>query len=434
MDGELLRATIFHTPRNAFRDGGALEAYADGGLLVRGGVIRECGDFAPIHAAHPQVSVSDLRGGFLLPGLVDTHVHFPQVRILGSLGRSLLDWLEHCALPEESRMSDGNYARETARLFVSALASHGTTTAMVFGSHFSDATAGLFEAAAATGLRVASGLVLSDRSLRPDLHQTPDQAYRESTELIRKFHQRGRTLYAVTPRFALSASEAMLEVCQTLMHENPGVRFQTHLNENRDEIAEAARLFPWAEDYLDVYDRYTLVGPTSVMAHNVHPRAPELERLAAGGASVAHCPASNAALGSGIFPLRGHVEAGVRCALGTDVGAGTGFGILKECLQAYLMQRVSPEGMLLSAAQLLYLATRAGAQALGLDGEIGDFEAGKEADFVYLRPGTGTPLAAVLERMDDLEGILSALFTLADRDTVAEVRVRGEVIYAKDPR
>src|SRR5205085_6429078 len=195
-----------------------------------------------------------------------------------------------------------------------------------------------------------------------------------------------------------------------------------------------ARLFPWATDYLAVYERYALVGPNSVMAHNVHARPPELERLAAAGASVAHCPASNAALGSGIFPLRSHVEAGVRFAMGTDVGAGTGFGILKECLQAYLMQRVAPEGMLLSAAHLLYLATRAGAEALGLDNEIGDFQAGKAADCVYLHPGVVTSLAAVLERAESLEAMLSALFTLADRDAVAEVRVAGEVIYAKDPR
>ena len=286
----------------------------------------------------------DLRGGFLLPGFVDTHVHFPQVRVIGSLGRSLLDWLEESALPEESRMADARYAAETARVFVRALASNGTTTALVFGSHFAPATSCLFEEAEAIGLRVASGLVLSDRLLRPDLHQAPEAAYRESTEMIRRFHGKGRLLYAVTPRFALSTSEAMLEVCQTLLRENPGLRFQTHLNENRQEVAEVARLFPWASGYLAVYERFGLIGRRSVAAHNVHPGPSELERLAASGASVAHCPASNAALGSGIFPLRSHVEAGVRCALGTDVGAGTSFSLLREGLQAYLMQRLAPQG------------------------------------------------------------------------------------------
>ena len=168
------------------------------------------------------------------------------------------------------------------------------------------------------------------------------------------------------------------------------------------------------------------------MAHNVHPGPSELERLAGSGTSVAHCPASNAALGSGLFPLRSHVEAGVRCALGTDVGAGTGFSMLKEGLQAYLMQRLIPGGMLLSGGQLLYLATRAGAEALALEEEIGDFQAGKAADFVYLRPSADTALAAAVERTEDLGRILTVLFTLGDADCVREVQVSGEVVYRSD--
>jgi guanine deaminase len=324
--GELLRASLFHTPRNPFRTEKALESYADGGLLIRAGKVIACGEYSAIHAAHPDVPTSDLRGGFLLPGLVDTHIHFPQLRVLGGLGRELLDWLEHVALPEEARMADPAYACETARAFVNALAAHGTTTALVFGAHFAGATASLFEASEKSGLRIVSGMVLSDRRLRPDLHQLPADAYRESTDLIRRFHGKGRLLYAVTPRFALSTSEAMLEVCQTLLCEHPGVRFQTHLNENRQEIAEVAKLFPWAADYLSVYERFQLGGRGAVMAHNVHPNDSEVERLAASGTAISHCPSSNAALGSGLFSLRRHIAAGVTCALGTDVGGGTGFG------------------------------------------------------------------------------------------------------------
>lgn len=429
--GEILRATIFHTPRNAFRED-ALEAFLDGGLLLRDGSVAACGEFAEVRAAHPQAGVNDMRGGFLLPGLIDTHVHFPQVRVIGSLGHSLLDWLEHCALPEESRMAEAHYAAETARVFVRALATHGTTTALVFGSHFAPATACLFKAAEDMGLRLVTGLVVSDRLLRPDLHQTPEAAYRESTDLIRRFHGRGRLLYAVTPRFALSASEPMLEVCRTLMREHAGVRFQTHLNENRDEVAEVARLFPWASGYLAVYERFGLSGPRAVMAHNVHPTASELQRLSASRTSVAHCPSSNSALGSGIFPMRAHVEAGVHCALGTDVGAGTSFSMLKEGLQAYLMQRLIPNGMLLSGAQLLYLATRAGAEALAMEDQVGDFQPGKAADFVYLLPRANTPLAATLDREEDLGKILTVLFTLGDAECVREVRVQGTVIYRNE--
>src|SRR6202044_3494855 len=238
-----------------------------------------------------------------------------------------------------------------------------------------------------------------------------------------------RLLYAVTPRFALSTSEAMLEVCQTLLREQAGLLFQTHLNENVQEIAEVARLFPWASDYLAVYERYGLSGPNSVLAHNVYPTGSELERLASSGATVAHCPSSNAALGSGLFPLKRHLNAGVRCALGTDVGGGTGFGLLKEGLQAYLLQRIAPDGMLLDAGHLLYLATLAGAEALGLSHETGDFRSGKSADFVYLRPPADSPLAAVLDRGQSPERVLAAIFTLAGAESVREVRVEGSIVY-----
>ena len=427
--GELLRAPLFHTPRNPFVEERALEVYSDGGLLIEGGRIAAVGSFETVHAAHPDAAVTDWRGGFLLPGLIDTHIHFPQVRVLGSLGRQLLDWLEHSALPEEARMAEESYARCIAREFVRALASHGTTTALAFGAHFAPATAALFEAAEAAGLRLISGMVLSDRMLRPELHHTPEAAYRESVELIRRFHGQGRLLYAVTPRFALSTSEAMLEVCQTLVEEHDGLRVQTHLNENAAEIAEVARLFPEAEDYFAVYERYGLSGPRAVMAHDVHPSDAQLERLAGSGTSVAHCPCSNAALGSGLFPLRRHIEAGVHCSLGTDVGGGTGFGLFKEALQAYLLQRIAPEGIVLDAAHLLYLATRAGAEALGLERETGDFQMGKAADILYLRPPAGSPLAAVVAGADSPERVLAALFTLAGQESVAEVRVEGSVVY-----
>jgi guanine deaminase len=233
----------------------------------------------------------------------------------------------------------------------------------------------------------------------------------------------------VTPRFALSTSEAMLEVCQTLLNENSGVRFQTHLNENRKEIAEVARLFPWASDYLNVYERYDLAGGRSVMAHNVHPSDSELERLAASGTSISHCPCSNAALGSGLFPLRRHMAAGVKCALGTDVGGGTGFGMLKEALQAYLVQRLAVDGALLVPEHLLYLATRGGAMALGMEEEIGDFIPGKRADLVYLRPPQGSPLEAVIEQAESMNRILAALFTLGGSESVREVRVEGSVVF-----
>jgi guanine deaminase len=235
----------------------------------------------------------------------------------------------------------------------------------------------------------------------------------------------------VTPRFALSASEAILEVCRTLLQEHPSIRFQTHLNENTREISEVLRSFRWAENYLHVYDRFQLVGPRSVFAHSVHTTEVELQRMAAAGAGVAHCPCSNAALGSGFFPMRRHSATGVRFALGTDVGGGTGFNLLKEGLQAYLLQRLMPGGRNLQPAHLLYLATRAGAEVLGLEDTIGSFEPGKAADFVYLRPPDRSPLKAVIERAESAEACLAAIFTLAGAESVREVRVAGDVVWPR---
>jgi guanine deaminase len=415
----ILRASIFHTPT-----ANALQSHLDGALAIDHSRIVACGDYTAIAKAHPDAPVRDLRGGYILPGLIDTHVHFPQVRILGGLGYGLLDWLEQLTLPEEARLADTAYAATIAQEFVSALASHGTTTAMVFGSHFLPATAALFDAAAQRGLRIFSGLVMADRMLLPALHQTPEGAYRDAKALIARFPN-----YAVTPRFALSTSEAMLEVCDTLLRENPALRVTTHINENPREIAEVRRLFSWAEDYLAVYERFHLVGRNSILAHNVHTCDSQLARLAAHDASVAHCPSSNAALGSGIFPMQRHLDAHVRFALGTDVGGGTGFGMLKEGLQAYLLQRVAPQPVTVRPAQMLYLATRAGADALAIGHQTGDFETGKAADFVYLRPLDNSPLAGALQRADDPDRILAALFTLADSQTIQEVTVNGNVVF-----
>ncbi len=425
---EILRAIVLHTPRDPFSEDHALEAFTDGALAVGDGCILVSGDYANVRTAFPQAPVKDWRGSVLLPGLIDIHIHFPQTRIIGGLGWRLLDWLHLHALPEEVRMGDAAYAGIVAREFVRSLARHGTTTALVFGAHFGEATALLFQAAGELGVRVVSGLALSDRMLPEPLLQTPEMAYRISRELIAQHHGKGGQRYAVTPRFALSASEGMLEVCGTLLKEQPDLLFQTHLNENPQEIAEVREVFPWASNYLEVYDRYGLARPGSVFAHNVHAKDAELERLAASGSSVATCPCSNAALGSGIFPMERHLAAGARFALGTDVGAGTGFGILKEALHCYMMQRLLPNGVLLTPGQMLYLATRAGAQALGLDMEIGDFSAGKSADLVRWLPPVGTPLAAAMNQAESPERLLAALITQGGPESVHEVRVRGQVV------
>jgi guanine deaminase len=424
----IVRAQVLHTPRDPFTEADALEAFSDGAVAFADGRILATGDYERVRAGHPDAEVTDARDAILVPGLVDTHVHYPQLAIIGAMGLELLDWLRLRTLPEEARFADPAYARTEARRFVKALAANGTTTALVFGAHFPAAQECLFEAAEAAGLRIASGLVVSDRNLRDDLHTTPERAYDAGRALAQRWHGRGRLRYAVTPRFSISCSDAMLEACGALLRDTPGALLTTHVNESRPEIARVRELFPDARDYLETYERHGLVESRSVLAHDVHPSDDELARLAGARASVAHCPSSNAFLGSGIFPLRRHREHGVHCSLGTDVGAGTGLSLFKEGLVAYQGQNVHPHGLRLGPAHLLYLATKAGALALGLGDEVGDLSPGRAADFVLVRAPAGGTLASVLGHSPSPEATLGALFTLAREECVAEVRIAGEAV------
>ena len=425
----LYRATVLDTPRDPFgapsRD--ALDADVDGALVVRDGVIVARGSYATIIAQFPDEPVTDLSGGILVPGFVDTHVHYPQMRAIGGLGLPLLDWLERCALPEEARLADDAYARAVADEFLDGLLHSGTTSALVFGAHFAPAVDILFAGAERRGLNVTTGLVVSDRILRDDLLTTPDRALSESRALIERWHGRGRAQYAVTPRFSLSTTPAMLEVCAELM--TGDIRFTSHINENRAEVAAVAALFPGARDYLGTYDQHGLVTERSVFAHNVHATDDELKVMREHGAWAAHCPTSNAALGSGLFPLRRHVDNGVGVALGSDVGAGTGLYLPKESLQAYFMQQLlGSDGLSLTPVHLLYLATRAGALALGIADRVGDFSVGREFDAVLWRAPDGSDLSVNLANASDSTDVLARIFSLATPADVAQVWLRGQPV------
>ncbi|HEX3615905.1 MAG TPA: guanine deaminase [Solirubrobacteraceae bacterium] len=420
----IYRGRVLDTPEDPFH-GGALRVESDAGLFVSAdGQIADRGAYQQVRARHPQEPVRDLAGGLLLPGFVDTHVHFPQARIIGALGMPLLEWLERCALPEEARLADVAYARAVASEFVGALVDAGTTTALVFGAHFAPAVDSLFEAAAGLGLRVTSGLVVSDRLVPHELRTTAQRAYDEGLALATRWHGTGRNRYAAMPRFALSCSDELLASCSALQQAVPGSWLTSHLNENVAEIEQVRELC--GGSYVDSYDRHGLVGPRSVFAHNVHPESAELARLADARAAVAHCPTSNAALGSGLFPLARHLAHGVPVALGCDVGAGTGYSLFKEGLQAYFAQRQrGADGVALSASQLLYLATAAGAGALGLQDRVGDLSVGKAFDALWLRPPPGSPLAIALRHSDTDEQALARAFALATSYDVAGVWIGG---------
>lgn len=419
----IYRGALVDTPRSPFL-GHGLRVETDGALVVDGGVVTARGPAAPVIADHPGHAVVDLRDGLVLPGLVDTHVHFPQVRAIGGLGMPLLDWLERCALPEEARLAGPAYAQAVAAELVTGLAAAGTTTALVFGSHFPGAVDTLFEAAAHAGLRITSGLVLSDRIVRTDLHTTPERAYEEGIALAKRWHGTGRLGYAVTPRFSLSCTDGLLESAGALLRDLPGLMMTSHLNENPEEIRAVEELFGC--DYATSYDRHGLLGEHSVLAHDVHATHGELRLLAERGCAVAHCPTSNAALGSGLFPLGSHLAAGVRVALGSDVGAGTGFCLFKEGLQAYFGQQLlGAQGHRLAARHLLYLATAAGAGALGLAEVTGDLSVGKEFDALWLSPQPGSTLDVGLRHAATAEDALAKAFALAGPADVRQTWVGG---------
>lgn len=425
----IYRATVIDIAQDPFRSddpAGAIRAENDGALLVRDGVIIARAPYATLRPQHPDEDVTELTGGLLVPGFVDTHVHYPQVRAIAGLGMPLLDWLERCALPEEARLADVAYARAVADELMTCLVGAGTTTALVFGAHYASAMDAVFAAAEHTGLRITSGLVVSDRILRGDLLTTPSRALADGRVLVDRWHGRGKLRYAVTPRFSLSASEAMLDSCAELLGAADGIYVTSHINENGAEVDQVAGHFPARSHYLDTYHHHGLVGDRTVLAHNVHPTGHELEVMAEVGSWVAHCPTSNAALGSGLFPFRRHDAYGVGVALGSDVGAGTGFSLIKEGLQAYFAQQLlGPDGLPLTPAHLLYLATRAGALALGLGDQIGDFEVGRRFDAVWLKPVPDSTLDIVLRHAPDPSEALAKVFALATPADVAGVWVDG---------
>ena len=427
----IVRAQVLHTPRDPFTDESALECYENGAVAFANGQILATGDFADVSSQHPDAELIDERGAFLLPGLVDTHVHWPQLGAVGTMGLELLDWLRTRTLPEETKLAELDYARPLARDFVRGLAANGTTTALVFGAHFPEAQEAFFEAAAESGLRLTSGLVVSDRDLLPPLRATPEQAHEAALALARRWHGTGRLRYAITPRFSISCSDEMLESCGAVAREIEGALVTSHVNENRAEVEAVLDLFEDAGDYLETYERHGLVGGATVLAHNVQATDAELARMGAAGARVAHCPTSNGFLGSGIFPMRRHLDHGVRFGLGTDVGAGTGLSVLKEGLAAYLGQMVAPEVMRLMPAHLLWLATSAGAETLGLGDEVGDLTPRRAADMVLIRAPEGSTLEATLARCESAEQALGALMTLAREESVVATWVAGDRVHPR---
>ena len=411
-----------------------LQFFDDGGLWIRDGRIQAAGPWAALTAALPpgvgeSATVHDYRGHLVLPGFVDCHLHYPQAGVIASYGRQLLDWLNDYVFPAEARFADASEAERSAAFVVDRLLAHGTTTASVFATVHPHSVDAFFAAAEARGLRMLCGKVLMDRNCPPDLRDTAAGGMADSQRLIERWHDRGRLRYSLTPRFAPTSSPEQLRLCGELLASQPGLHLQTHLAENPCELDWVKQLFPTRGSYLDVYQHYGLAGPRSLHAHCIHLDAAERRSLAAGGAAAAFCPGSNLFLGSGFFNLDASREAGLRVGLATDIGAGTGFSLLRALAQAYEVGQAL--GAPLPALRGFYLATLGGARALYLDDCIGSFQPGREADFIALDWAATPELAWRMERCQTLAERLFALMMLGDERCVVATHVMGEAAWVR---
>lgn len=374
----------------------------------------------------------DHRGRLLLPGLIDTHVHSVQLDVVASYGSELLDWLERHTFPAEARHADAAHAAAQANAFTDALLAHGTTAAAVFPSVHAASVDALFAAARARGMRLIAGKVLMDRHAPDGLRDDVGRARDECEALIARWHGSDRLAYAVTPRFAATSTPAQLAMAGALLRRHQGLYMQTHVAENRAEVAWVAQLFPEARSYLDVYHRHGLLSERAVLAHGIWLDDADRARLADSGAQIAHCPGSNLFLGSGLFDWQAMAEAKVPVSLASDVGGGTSLSMLRAMADAYRVQAL--RGVRLSAFKALHAATLGAARALHLDHEIGSLEPGRSADLTVWDWAVGAVSLARDALARDLHERLFAWMMLGDERNLVATLVAGRTRYRRGNR
>lgn len=403
---------------------------SDGLIVIDGGKITYAGPYAAgrIPAG---VTPEHHRDELIVPGFIDAHVHYPQTPMIGAYGKQLLDWLNQYTFVTEQRYHDKDFARHIAKIFLREQLRAGVTTPITYATVHPESVDAYFEEAEALGLRTGTGKVLMDRNAPAALLDTARTGYDQSKALAAKWHGRGRFFYVVTPRFAPTSTPEQLEAAGALYKEIPGVYMQTHLSENQNEVGWVAEIYPDSKNYLDVYDRYGLVGPRTLFGHAVHLVEAEWKRMAEAGATIVHCPTSNLFLGSGLFHLeRALVSSNpVRTALGSDVGGGTSLSPLITLNEAYKIAQL--RGYSLSAHHAFYLATLGSARAIYQDQHIGSIEAGKDADLAVL-DFKATPLLAERQSYaQTLEERLFVLMTLGDERAIEATYVAGRRVHTR---
>ncbi|MFZ4729412.1 MAG: guanine deaminase [Pseudanabaena sp.] len=422
-------ADPFYTP-----EADCIRYFPDGLLIVENGKVKDLGSYKDLQTKYADIPIADYREHLIVSGFIDTHIHFPQTEMIASYGEQLLEWLSTYTFPTERKFADRNYALEIASIFLDELLRNGTTTALVFTTVFPQSTDAFFEESQRRNLRMIAGKVMMDRNAPEFLRDTAESSYIETKQLIEKWHKCDRLLYAVTPRFALTSTPEQLTNIKKLLVEFPDVYLHTHLSENVKEVEAVAAAFPKNEGYLDVYDRAGLAGERSIFAHGIQLTDQEFARLSEAKSAIAFCPTSNLFLGSGLFKIEKakSLETPVKVGLGTDVGAGTSFSMLRTASAAYQVAQLRSQK--LSAFQALFLATLGGARALCLEDKLGNFEVGKEADFVVLNLRS-TPIMALrnksfdsanLPTLAEISDQLFATIIMGDDRAIAATYIMGE--------
>jgi guanine deaminase len=383
--------------------------------------IDPAGIITAVSPAGPDCSIPETwPGAVILPGLVDTHLHFPQTRIIGSASGPLLPWLQASVFPEESHFADPEHAAVVADEFCAALLAQGTTTAGIYSSSHPEATEILLRALDRHGLRAVTGPTLMDRGAPPAVLCEAGAARAACDDIYARWHGHdgGRLQISAIPRFALSCTPQLLREAAAFADAHE-LLVQTHISENRDEVVATREAFPSSRDYLGVYEDHGLVGPRTILAHCIHLTDDEWARVRAQDVAVAHCPDSNFFLGSGCMPLRRALDLGIRVGLGTDVGAGRTFSMRRVAAAAYDAALVRGEPV--TPEELLWLATRGGSLALGHGERLGCIGPGFSADLVAvdLPPGVGQGAA-----------LLDALLFRHDAGPVRAVMVQGRTCRA----
>lgn len=409
----------------------AVNFEAKGGLLIEDGIIKKRGAFEHLVEKYGRsAEVHYFEDKLLIPGLIDTHVHFPQTEMIAAYGEQLLTWLTEHAFPTEEQYSDIDHARAVADVFLGELLRNGTTTALVFGTVHPESVEAFFQSAQKQNLRMIAGKVMMDRNCPPTLQDTAESSYVESKELIEKWHGTDRLSYAVTPRFAPTSTPAQLEACSRLMEEYPDVYMHTHVSENTKECEWVSELFPDSEDYVGVYEDAGLLRKRSVLAHGIHLSDRELCCLEKNETAIAHCPTSNLFIGSGLFNLKSIKQHDINVGMGSDVGAGTSFSLLQTFNEAYKVQQL--QGNNLTAFDGLYMSTLGGARALDLEGTVGQLQPGCEADLVVLDP-YATPLMDFrLRKCNSLHEKLFGLMMLGDDRAVYQTYSFGKLVHQRE--